>query len=120
MTKSTGRSSTGACICRETQPTTLLSKRKRNSCAKKEQFQPGVSIPTYTEKLASMDSDTSVSSKLAKTAPALTIWLLVASNSTAESFAEDGLEKPQQYIENRIKKFSKNDKNDEKKSIFHV
>ena len=106
MTKSTGQCSTGAYICLETQPMTLLLKRKRNSCARKEQFQPGVSTPTYTEKLALMDSDTSVSSKSAKTALAPTIWLSAASNSTVESSVEDGLEKHEKLIKNRIEKFS--------------
>ena len=111
MTKSTGQCSTGACICPETQPKTLLSKRKRSSCARKEQFQPGVSIPTYTEKLASMDSDTSVSSKSAKTAPAPTIWLSAAWNSTVESFVEDGLEIRIEQITNASENFEKLIKN---------
>ena len=90
MTKSTGLFLIGASISLAIPLKMQLSKRKRNSSARKEQHQPGVLIPISTEKLVLMDSDTTGSFKLARTARDQTTLLSVDLKSMDVLFVEDG------------------------------
>ena len=67
-------------------------RKKRNFCAKKEQLQLGVLTLTSTEKLGSMDLDTTELFKLAKTVLDQITLLSVVLKSTDVSFVEDGHE----------------------------
>jgi len=69
-----------------------LKKKSKSTSSRRVSPAHGVLILTSIEKLASMDTGSSESFRLARTVLVLTILLFQVSNFTAASLREDGLE----------------------------